>query len=170
MPTCPRCAALGAALALLAFAGCDTNNPSQELEVVAGSYALSELRLETPGSALDVDVMEELSLTNVRLRIFAGEDREALLEIGDAEGVTDLVELEVSPSRSRVRFDAVDQSDEDDLAELLIPGTFTLAYEGETPSRLEGEVSLSDVDLGEVIARYEGVTVRDGTLTLAFRR
>lgn len=171
MPTCPRCAFLALFVAFLTFTGCDSSNPGRDLEIVAGNYVLTDLEFRTTGaSGIRVDVVDELDLGEVRLRIFRTEDDEALLEIGTDRGVTDLIELTVSPSRGRVRLDAADNGDEEDLAALLFPDRFTLTYEGETANRLEADITLDSVNLEEFSDRYEGVRDVSGTLSVTFER
>jgi hypothetical protein len=172
MPTCPRCAALGAALALLAVAGCDTNNPGDDLATVEGRYTVAELTFDPEATALDdVDVAASLDDTETVLRIYRNEDDGALFEVESDEGGFRRINLTTTVSRGRVSFEAVSERDVDDLAGLLLPADFTLEYEGDRPSTLEGSFARSNVDLEAYDAtRYQGLRNTSGRVRVRFER
>ena len=169
MPTCPRCAAL--ALVLLALAGCDSNNPGRDLDLIEGVYAVEELRF-TPLSALPAaDVGARLDPSGTSLEIF-GDDEIALLRVRyrDATG-SRRVDLRTTASRGQATFEAVDQSDVDDLAALFLPRSFTLTYDGDAPRLLSGTFDQSGVNLERFDPSiYQGEVDKRGTLTVRFRR
>ena len=170
MPTCPRCAAL--ALVLLALAGCDSNNPGRDLDLIEGVYSLDRLVYdpETP-DLTDADIGARLDPAGTSLEIF-GDDEISLLRVRylDATG-SRRVDLRTTASRGRATFEAVDQSDEDDLAALFLPRSFTLSYEGDSPRELRADLENVVVDLADFDpSRYRGQVGNRGTLTVRFRR
>lgn len=171
MPTCPRCALVATALAFLAFSGCDTNNPGRELESIEGRYAVAEIRFDPQATALDdVDVASTLNLNETRLRIF-GNDEESIFEVQPSDGGSLRIDLQTSASRGRVTFEATDQADIDDLAELLLPPDFTLEYDGDRPSVLSNTISRQNVDLEAFDPdRYQGLRNTSGQLTIRLER
>ena len=170
MPTPPRCAAL--ALVLLALAGCDSNNPGRDLDLIEGVYALDRLVYdpETP-DLTDADIGARLDPGGTTLEIF-GDDEISLLRVRylDATG-SRRIDLRTTASRGQATFEAVDQADEDDLAALFLPRSFTLSYEGDSPRELRADLENVVVDLEDFDAsRYRGQRGNRGTLTVRFRR
>lgn len=171
MPVCSRCGLLGLALFVLALVGCDTNNPGRDLEIVAGTYTLTEITFDPQANALpDVDVDARLNLTTTRLEIFS-DDEEALLRVAfNGEG-TRRINLRVSASRGQVRLEAVEDEDVDDLADLLLPPSFTLRYAGDRPVQIENAFQRDGVNLEAFDPdRYQGLTDVSGEITIAFER
>ena len=172
MPLCPRCGLAGLALLAVAFAGCDSNNPARDLEIVSGTYAIADLTFDPQANALDnVDVTERLNLAATRLRIYNDEDDEALFEVAYATGGIDRINLRVSASRGQVRLEAVDDNDIEDLEALLLPPTFTLRYDGEVASTISNTFARSGVNLQAFNPdRYQGLTSVSGSLSVSFER
>ncbi len=171
MPLCPRCALVAVVLAFLAFSGCDTNNPSRELAVIEGTYGVAELTFNPEATALEaVDIGARLNTAETRLRIFGGDDV-ALFIVQPVNGVSRRIDLRTSASRGRVTFEALTREDEEDLATLLLPRTFTLDYTGDRPAELEGTFSQTNVNLEAFDAeRYQGLRNTTGRLRLRFER
>lgn len=171
MPLCPRCALVAVALAFLAFSGCDTNNPSRDLAVIEGTYGVAELTYNPEATELRaVDVGAQLNPNETRLRIFG--DGDVSFEVWPIGGTDSRrIDLQATASRGRVTFEALTREDEEDLATLLLPRTFTLDYTGDRPTDLEGSVSRTNVNLeafdGE---RYRGLRNTSGQLRLRFER
>lgn len=171
MPLCPRCALVAVVLAFLAFSGCDTTNPSRELAVIEGTYSVAELTFRPDATAIDpVDVGAQLNAAETRLRIFGGDDV-ALFVVQPVSGVSRRVDLRTTASRGRVTFEALTRQDEEDLATLLLPRSFTLDYTGERPMELAGSFSRTNVNLETFDAeRYRGLRNTSGQLRLRFER
>lgn len=173
MPFCSRCGLIGLALLAFAFTGCDSSNPGRDIELVAGTYALSDLRFQTaPGAnQLSVDIADELGIGAIQLQIFNNEDGEAQLEVEDTQGrLLNLIRLRASPSRNQVRLEAVEDRDEDDLRELLLKPSFTLQHDGDPVSFVSGEVDWDNLDLSEFSEDYASFRSVDGTTTVSFER
>ena len=170
MPTCPRCAAL--ALVLLALAGCDSNNPGRDLDLIEGVYTIEALIFDPVTTGLpNADAGARLDASGTTLEIF-GDDEVSLLRVRyrDATG-SRRVDLATVASNGRATFEAVDQSDEEDLAALFLPRSFTLTYDGDSPRVLSGEFQQSGVDLEAFDpSTYEQQRSNSGTLTVRFRR
>ena len=170
MPICPRCALLAVALAVLAFTGCDTNNPGRDLDLISGIYTIAEISFDPDATATEeADVTSQLNAATTRLEIF-GDDAEALLVTqlnGEGSRRTD---LNVSASRGSATFEAVASDDEEELARLLLPARFSLQYVGENPAVLEATfrqtVNLQAFDPD----RYQSLTSVSGRLTVRLER
>lgn len=171
MPLCSRCALVGAVLALLVFAGCDSTAPNR-LDQVDGVYTVSELRFDPSAAALaDVDVTARLNTTSTGLEIFGG-DGSALLRIRFLDaGTSRRADLQAMASRGWVTLTAETPEDEDDLRTLFLPPSFSLTYDQESPRTLSGTLSLRDVDLqGYDPDQYQGLTAVSGTLYVRLER
>ncbi|MEM1115703.1 MAG: hypothetical protein AAF845_15905 [Bacteroidota bacterium] len=171
MPFCSRCGLAGLVLLVLAFTGCDTNNPGRDIDNVAGQFSLAEITFDPEANALsDVDVDATLNLNSTRLEIF-NDDEEAQLVIAFSDGRTRRVNLRADASRTQVRLEAVEDEDVDDLALLLLPRSFSLGYTGERATRLDADLDRSGVDLEAFDSdRYQGLTDVRGTLIVSFER
>ena len=175
MPTPPRLLRLVPLVALLvglsALAGCDTTNPGGNLDLVEGTYALAELSFDPTTTDLSTaNVMNDLDPEATRLTIFGGGGN-TLLAVRRRGGATRRIDLRTRASRERVTFEAVTREDEDFLAGLLLPGSFTLGYTGEQPNVLEGSFRLSGVDLEAFDPdRYQDQRSNAGQLSVRFER
>ena len=169
MPTCPRCALFAIVLAVAVFTGCDSNNPGRDLDVVDGIYALEELSFDpTTQSLPTADLAARLDSGRTSLEIF-GRDANALLRFRDSRG-TGRVNLDVGATRGRASFEAVSQSDIDNLADLFLPSQFVLNYD-DNANVLSATFSQTGVNL----EAFDPDVYRDqrnnrGTLTVRFRR
>ena len=181
MITCPRCAVV--ALVLLALSGCDSSNPGRDLGLIEGVYAIESIRFVSETERLDpVEVTERLVVSGEdpsSLEIF-GNDETSILRIrflrGGSGGLgdRDRVDLTTTASRGRATFEVSDRDREKDvraLSELLLPPTFVLTYEGESPTVLTGTIR----DVRVNLEAYDPVGFRnlrdnEGTLTIRFRR
>ena len=177
MPTCPRCAAL--ALLLLALAGCDSNNPGRDLDLIEGVYTLESITFVSSTPRLDpIKVSDRLDLPNSTLEIF-GDDETSILRIrylpGSSGSVrnSNRVDLNTTASRGRATFEVAGadrSSDTEALEAILLPPSFTLTYEGDTPRTLSGTfdqvVNLEAYDP----EGYRNIRDNPGTLTVRFRR
>ena len=173
MPT-PSAPPFGSALAvalLLALAACDTSNPGGNLDLVAGTYSVAELSFDPSTTDLSTaDVEDDLDPAGTRLTIF-GDDDLSLFVVQRRGGTTRRIDLRTRASRERVTFEAVSREDEEDLAELLLPGTFSLGYTGDNPNTLEGSFSRSNVDLEAFDPdRYQDQRSNSGRLSIRLER
>lgn len=168
---CSRCGLLGLVLFVLALTGCDSNNPGRDIEAVAGLYTLAEITFDPEANALaDVDVDARLNATGTTLEIFS-DDEEALLRVAFTDGRTRRINLRVDASRGQVRLEGIENEDTDDLAELLLPASFSLRYDGERATRLDAALDRSGVNLEAFDPdRYQGLTNVAGDLAVSFER
>ncbi len=171
MPTCPRCALLAVVLAVLAFSGCDSNNPGRDLALIDGVYTLEELTFDPVTQGLPTaDLGARLDLPGTTLEVFGGDD-EALLRIRYPDAPTQRIDLTVTASRGRATFRAITEEDRTDLARLFLPSEFALTYEGEDPRVLQNTFEQTGVDLQAFDASlYQDQRSNRGTLTIRFRR
>lgn len=172
MPTCPRCALLALVIAFAAFAGCDSNNPGNDLEALQGEYKFATLLFDPTTAALpDVDVAARLNDDATTLEIF-GNDETALLRIRfNGETGARRVDLSVTASRGRITFQALTAEDEEDLRSLLLPSSFSLEYNETNPSSMSADLFREGVNL-ELFdpAQYQDQTAVRGTLTVRLNR
>jgi len=173
MPFCTRCALVGLAFFALALAGCDSSNPGRDLAAVDGIYALEVLTFDPVTQGLPTaDVGARLDRPNSTLEIFGG-DGDALFRIRYLDGLlgTSRVNFTVGAAGGRVALEATDTGDRDDLAAILLPPSFALTYDGNSPRVLEGTFDLSGVNLEAFDpATYQDQRSNRGTLTVRFRR
>lgn len=166
----PRLASL--ALALVLLAGCDSNNPGSALRDLDGSYVLEELVFDpNAGGLVNADVGARLDLAATQITIY-GRDGEAQLvsRFTDGSG-TQRTDLIASASRGRLTLSARTNVDAEELAELLLPNSFSLTYNASSISTLEGSFTLSGVNLDAFDrATYSGLTSVDGTMRVRFSR
>ena len=171
MPLCSRCALLGLFLALVAFTGCDTNNPGRALDDLDGSYSVAELLFD-PGAAglQDADVAARLS-SDTQLEVFGRDgDAELTSRFGTETGRT-RTSLRATATRGRVTFEAIQVDDEAELRRLLLPRTFTLSYSPDSPNSLTATLTQSGVDLQAFDSQvYQGLRSVDGTLRIRLER
>ena len=175
MPTSPR-PARAAFLPLLlagltALAACDTSNPGGNLDLVAGTYAVAELSFDPNTTDLSTaNVERDLDPIGTRLTIF-GDDDLSLFVVQRRGASTQRIDLRTRASRERITFEAVTREDEEDLADLLLPSTFSLSYTGDNPNTLEGSISRSNVNLEAFDPeRYEDQRSNSGRLSIRFER
>ena len=171
MTPCPRCAA--AALVLLALAGCDSNNPGRDLDLIEGVYVLETLTFDPVTTGLpDADIGARLDLANTTLEIFRDDDDPSLLRVRErSEIASRRIDLRTTAARGRATFEAVNEDDRDALAGLLLPRSFTLTYDGDSPRLLEGDFQQSGVNLEAFDpSLYEQQRSNSGTLVVRFRR
>ncbi len=171
MPTCPRCAALALILLVLAFTGCDSNNPGRDLGLLSDVYQLDELEFVPLSSLPPADIAAQLDLTDTELEIF--DDGEAQLRVRYRSEPTRRrrIDLRTTASRGRATFEAADVDDTGNLEALLLPRSFTLTYDGDAPRVLSGSIEQSNVDLEPFDpVRYRGENDKQGTLTIEFSR
>lgn len=171
MPNTSRPALAALLPLLLVLAACDTSNPGGNLDLVAGTYAVAELSFDPSTTDLSTaDVEDALDPDGTRLTIF-GDDDLSLFIVQRRGGTTSRIDLRTRASRERVTFEAVTREDQEDLAALLLPNTFTLSYVGERPNTLEGSFSRTDVDLEAFDPdRYEDQRSNSGRLSVRFER
>lgn len=170
MPTCPRCAFLTLILALLAFTGCDTNNPGSSLNEVAGVYTTTTLFFnpEAPGIS-DVDVLGDLRDGDLRVEIF--EDGQATLSYEPLGGARQLITATARASSRTVTLAARTDADAIRMTLLLLPPSVSFARDEAAPTRLDASLQLSNVDLEAYDpATYPGVIGVDGRLEFELER
>lgn len=167
MLTCSRCAPLALLIALLAFAGCDTNNPNTALSELQGVYDFEELRFVSETPALrPANVMERLDASQSSVEVFA--EGPALLRFDLGNGLR-RADLEASASRSRLTLTARTRGDQEAVRRLLMPASLTLTREGDRT--LTAEISRTDVDLEAYDSEfYAGQDSEDGVLYVTLRR
>ena len=159
-----------AAFALLTT-GCDSGGSDSALERIQGRYALDLLSFDPATQALpDADVGARLDAGNTELQVFGDGDAQIIV-FPAGGGRSSLISLRVEANSRRATFEAVTENDRDDLDEILLPSEFSLSYEGERPTVLEGALDLTGVNL----EAFDPNTYRDqrsnrGTLTVRFRR
>jgi hypothetical protein len=146
MPTCPRCALLALAVALLAFAGCDTNNPGSSLEEVQGTYSVLTLSFDPTDPAVldDVDVLADLE-PGTRIEIFG--DGNALVRFEPVGGFSQLATGTARATSRTVTVTARTDGDADKLQQVLLPPSFSLNRDEADANRLSADVLLSNVNL-----------------------
>ena len=170
MPTCPRCAALALVLLALAFTGCDSNNPGRDLSLIEGVYLLEELEFRPVSALPAADVDARINVTESRFEIF-GDDEESQFVVRFNDGTTSRIDLRTTASRGRATFEAADVEDTDKLKLLLLPRSFTLTYQGDSPRVLEGTMDRTGVDLEAFDpSLYQGEVDKSGTTVIRFRR
>ena len=170
MPTCPRCALLALAVAVLAFAGCDTNNPGSGLEEVQGTYAVLELTFDPTEPAVldDVDVLADLE-PGTRVEIFG--DGNALVRFEPVGGFSQLVTGTARATSRTVTVTARSDDDADKLQQVLLPPSFSLNRDESDSNRLSADILLSNVDLEAYNpADYGGLDRVRGRLTVTLDR
>lgn len=172
MPTCPRCALVAIVLAVATFTGCDSSNPGRDLGLVDGIYSLSELTFDPATSSLPTaDFSERLDMDGTLLEIFGG-DAEAQIRVRYSDGTpSQRIELTVGATRGQATFEALDQTDRDDLADLFLPERFSLSYDADFANRLSASFSQTGVDLESFDPSvYQDQRNNRGTLTVTFVR
>ncbi|HEX8298438.1 MAG TPA: hypothetical protein VF594_04690 [Rubricoccaceae bacterium] len=157
------------ALALLVvFAGCDSNSSTSALRDLDGTYTVAQLVFD-PGAAslADADVGARLD-NQTSFDIFSGNST-VLFTIG-RDGSRSLATLDATATRGRATFTARAGS-EDELAELLLPRTFTLTFDPSSSRTLTGEINLTGVNLEAFDpAQYSGLRSVSGTLRIRLDR
>lgn len=171
MPLCPRCTLLALALALLAFAGCDTNNPGSSLVEVQGVYSVEELTFDPtdPGALADVDVLADL---RVGTRVEVVGDGTALVRFQPlGSGASQIVFGSARATSRTVTFRVQTNEDADKLRRVLLPPSFTLNRDETDPNRLSADLLLDDVDLEAYDpAAYTGLDRVRGRMTVTLDR
>lgn len=156
---------------LTAISGCDSSNPGSALADLDGAYALDELLFDPQAASLeDADVAARLDSAATELRIYGGDGDATLISRFEGQGSrrTDLV---ATASRGRLTLSARTTEDQNELADLLLPPTFSLSYTPEAPNTLTGNVSLASVNLQAFDPdRYQGLTSVSGVLRVRFSR
>ena len=133
------------ALAIAAHAGCDSNGPTSALRELDGTYSVAELVFDPVTASLpDADVGARLD-AQTSFDIFSGNST-VLFTIGRGAAGRSLATLDVTATRGRATFTAR-TGNEDELAALFLPRTFSLTYDPASPRTLTGELALTDVDL-----------------------
>lgn len=162
---------LAALLAVLAVAGCDSNNPGRDLAALDGSYALGELVFVPSATALETaDVGARLDPNSTDLRIYAGDGDATLVTRFSGQG-TRRTDLTATASRGRVTLAARTAEDQRELQDLLLPSSFNLSYDAGNANTLSGNISLSGIDLQAFDPqRYQGLRSESGTLRVRFDR
>ena len=161
---------LAALALLLVTAGCDSGD--DDLSRVEGSYGLETLTFDPSTTGLDdADVAARLDLTATAVEIFSDGDP-SLLRVRYLDNTgSRRVNLRTTVSGDRVRFEAVEDDDREDLAALLLPSTFTLEFAGDNPRVLEGTFSVTGVNLEAFDPTlYEDQVGNRGTIEVSFRR
>ncbi|MGB3541910.1 hypothetical protein [Rubrivirga sp.] len=162
-------------LLLAAFAlfttGCDSGGSDSALERIQGRYSLDALSFDPSTPALpEADVGARLDANDTELQVFGDGDAQIIV-FPAGGGRSSLISLRVEANSRRATFEAVTENDRDDLDQLLLPSEFSLDYEGERPTVLEGQLNLTGIDLES----FDPDTYRDqrsnrGTLLVRFRR
>jgi hypothetical protein len=159
----------GLFVTLLAATGCDSNNPGSSLRDLDGTYSLDELIFDPQAGGLaDADVGARLNLGAAQLQIFGADGDATLVTAFSGQG-SRRTDLTATASRGRLTLSAVGTTDQDELADLLLPPTFSLAYD--TGNTLTGTVSRTNVNLDAFDRdQYAGLTSVAGTLRIRFSR
>ncbi|MEM1056592.1 MAG: hypothetical protein AAGI52_13800 [Bacteroidota bacterium] len=170
MPTCPRCAFLALVLAVLAFTGCDTNNPGSGLDEVAGTYTAATLRFDPEATnVLDADVLETLRNSLLTVEVFA--DGQMTVSFEPLGGARQLVTGTARASSRTVTISARTDADRDRMALLLLPPEVSLARDDLAPDRLTASLLLTGVDLEAFDpVLYAGLTSVRGRLEIQIDR
>ena len=155
---------------VLVVTGCDSNGSASNLERIQGRYQLETLTFDPATQALpDADVGARLDASNTELQIFG--DGDAQLVIFPSEGRSRRVGLRVDARSTRATFEAVTDDDRDDLDTVLLPSEFSLTFQGERPTVLEGDLSLTGVNLEAFDPdTYQDQRSNRGTLRVRFTR
>ena len=179
MPTCPRCAFVALVLAVIAFAGCSSNNPG-ELDTYEGTYTFSELIFTSPGvnqanvvGRLD-GTRSELDVTRGGTALLKFEYRANDDECEATDAGSGVAVLTATAGRTSLSLSARSGDDRDVLRCLLLPNSFTLRPAESDPSgrtltaTLENtRVNLNDYDS----ARYsEDLDNVSGSLKITVTR
>lgn len=170
MPTCPRCVFLALALAVIAFSGCDTNNPGSSLDEVQGTYTVLALSFDPtePQALSDIDVLADLE-PGTRIEIFG--DGNALVRFEPVGGFSQLATGTARATSRSVTITARTDADADKLAQVLLPSSFTLNRDEVDPNSLSSDVLLSDVNLEAYDpAQFGGLDRVDGRLRITLDR
>lgn len=156
------------ALVLAALAGCDSNSSTSALRDLDGTYTVAQLLFD-PGAAslADADVGARLD-AQTSFDIFSGNS--TVLFTISRGGARSLSTLDAAATRGRATFTARAGS-EDELAELLLPRTFTLSFDPASSRTLTGEIALTNVNLEAFDpAQYSGLRAVNGTLRIRLDR
>lgn len=170
MPTCPRCALLALLFALVAFSGCDTNNPGSGLEEVAGTYAATTLLFDVEaGEVTDADVLGTLRNRRATVEIFA--DGQMTISFEPLGGQRQLVTGTARASSRTVTISARTDTDEERMALLLLPPEVSLSRDELAPNELTASLLLVNVDLEAFDpAAYTGLQSVRGRLEIELER
>lgn len=168
-----RLAPLTLALALVAFgsAGCDSSNPGGALAELDGSYVLEELAFDHDAQAIpDADINSRLVADATVLEIFAGNGRATLVSQFQGQGRR-LNNLAASASRGGLTLSASTTLDQQNLADLYLPPSFSLNYTPGDVRNLTTSIRLTGVNLERFDPDlYGSLTNESGTLRVRFRR
>lgn len=171
MLLCPRCALVGLLLTLVAFSGCDTNNPGRALDDLDGSYRVAELLFDPSAASLqDADVAARLS-SDTQLEIFGRDGDAELTSRLETESGRTRTSLRATATRGRVTLEAIEVGDETELRRLLLPRTFSLTYDASNPNTLTATIGQTGVDLQAFDSQaYQGLRDVSGTLRIRLDR
>ena len=132
------------AFAFAALAGCDSNGPTSALRELDGTYSVAEIVFDPVTASLpDANVGARLD-AQTSFDIFSGNS--TVLFTISRGGFRSLATLDAAATRGRATFTAR-TGNEDELAALFLPRTFSLTYDPASPRTLTGELTLTDVDL-----------------------
>jgi hypothetical protein len=158
-------------LALAAFAGCDTDNPSSPLEEIEGVYVFTELRFDPTASAIaDADVLERLVAANTNVEIFGVGPALIRFQFEGAGEPVQRADANVTATSSTVRLTPATEGDAALLLQLLFPVDRPLALSRDSDERLSGEVATTaDLEAFDPEV-YAGVPPLPGTLRVTLER
>ena len=169
MPTCPRCVLFALLLGVLAFSGCDTNNPGSSLTEVQGVYAITEL-------SFNPDQPEVLADINVLAGLRAGATIEV---VGDGQAVVrferigSASQLVIGTARATSRLVSVTartDADAGKLERILLPAAFSLNRDEVNANRLSANIDVDGVDLEAYDPQYGSLNDVSGRLTITLNR
>ena len=169
MPTCPRCALLALALGVLAFAGCDTNNPGSSLSEIQGVYEITELRFDPsfdqPNGADIINVRDDLTRAEVRI----AEDGVGVLEF--FRTANQILSLSVNANSRTVTLTARTNVDAAKLERILLPPVITLNRDEDRPNRLSATLDdVTGVDLEAYDPDLDGLNDVRGQIFITLER
>lgn len=166
-----RLAPLLVALVALAAAGCDSSNPGGNLAELDGSYVLEQLVFDHDAQVIpDADIGARLVADATVLDIFAGNGRATLVSQFQGQGRR-INRLNASASRGRVTLTAETALDQQNLADLYLPASFSLNFTPGDVRELRTDIRLTGVNLERFDPdQYRSLTNESGMLRVRFRR
>jgi hypothetical protein len=163
--------ALAVAVAAVGLAGCDSSNPGGTLVELDGSYVLETLVFDHRAKVIpDADIAARLEPDVTRLEIFAGNGRATLISQFLGQGRR-LNNLTAAGRRGSVTLTAATALDQQNLADLYLPSSFSLGYTPGDARELRADIPLTGVNLERFDPqRYQTLTNETGTLRVRFVR
>lgn len=149
------------ALGIIGLSACDSDDDG-DLDNVSGVYAAQRLMFITDGSLVaDVDVLSRASDVEVEFFPSDGEfDLTYAFQEDDGQTERHRITGSYDVSGDEAQLD-VDDDDQANRRQLLLPDTFDLDLDGD---QLSGDISRNNVDLGDFSEEDFGNVEVDGTL------